>query len=99
MGRLAKRWVIEAKVAASTAAAAGLGIVAAVLNDVENDSSLIGGAPAWVQAVVLVVVPPLATFVAGYQAKHTPRPPAMPGAAAVPTPAAGPAGPTDAPGV
>ncbi|WP_333771552.1 holin [Streptomyces sp. IBSBF 2435] len=70
----AKRWLIEAKVAASTGAAAAFGIGAAVLNDVAADHTLLGGTPAWAQALVLVVAPPLATFLAGYSAKHTPRP-------------------------
>jgi hypothetical protein len=85
------RWKIEAKVAAATGSAAGAGILFAVLNDVENDSSLLGSLPAWAQAVVLVLVPPAAAFFGGYYTKHTPRPPAAP--ALVPPPA----GPTDAP--
>jgi hypothetical protein len=68
------RWKIEAKVAAGTATAAALGIGAAVLNDVEADHTLLGGLPAWAQALALVVIPPVATFLAGYKAKHTPRP-------------------------
>jgi hypothetical protein len=73
MGSTAKRWAVEAKVIASTAAAAAAGIGAAVLNDVQADHTLLGGTPAWVQALLLVVAPPLATFLAGYQAPHTPR--------------------------
>lgn len=68
------RWKIEAKVAASTVAAAAVGIAAAVLNDVEANHALLGSLPPWLQAVLLVLVPPLASFAAGYQAKHSPRP-------------------------
>lgn len=67
------RWKIEAKVAAATAASAAVGIVGAVLNDVENDHALLGGLPLWLQTIILVAVPPLASFAAGYQAKHTSR--------------------------
>jgi hypothetical protein len=74
MGSTAKRWIIEAKVIASTAAAAGFGIGAAVLNEIEADHALLGGTPAWAQALVLVVAPPIVTYLAGYQARHTPRP-------------------------
>ena len=73
MGTTTKRWAIEAKVIAATAMSTGVGVGVAVLNDVEADHSLLGGMPAWAQALVLVVVPPVATFLAGYQAKHTPR--------------------------
>lgn len=67
------RWAIEAKVIASTAASGAAGIGVAVLNDVEADHSLLGGTPAWLQALILVVVPPVVTFISGYRAKHTPR--------------------------
>jgi len=75
MGTTTKRWAIEAKVIAATAMSTGVGVAVAVLNDVEADHSLLGGMPAWAQALVLVVVPPVASFLAGYQAKHTPRTP------------------------
>lgn len=68
-----KRWAIEAKVIASTAASAGVGIVLAVLNDVQGDHELLGGTPAWLQTLILIVAPPLAAGLAGYQARHTPR--------------------------
>jgi len=73
MGTTTQRWMVEAKVVAATAISTGVGIGVAILNDVEADHSLLGGMPAWAQALVLVVVPPVATFLAGYQAKHTPR--------------------------
>jgi len=73
MGTTAKRWAVEAKVIAATCMSTGVGVAVAVLNDVEADHQMLGGLPAWAQALVLVVVPPVATFLAGYQAKHTPR--------------------------
>ena len=73
MTSTAKRWAIEAKVVAGTAASATAGIGVAVLNDVEADHALLGGTPSWLQALILVVVPPVATFISGYQAKHTAR--------------------------
>lgn len=75
MDSTAKRWAVEAKVVAGTAAAAGAGIGVAVLNDVQTDSSMLGSTPAWLQAMILLFAPPLVTFLAGYQARHTPRPP------------------------
>lgn len=74
MGTTARRWAIELKVLASTTAAAAAGGAAAVLNDVQADSSLMGGTPAWLQTAVLVVGPAVATFLAGWATRHTPRP-------------------------
>lgn len=71
---LRKRWVIELKVKAMTVAAAAAGTGAAVLNDVQADNSLMGPAPSWLQAAVLVVTPSIAVFLAGWSARHTPRP-------------------------
>jgi hypothetical protein len=73
MTSTSRRWAIEAKVAASTAASAAFGIGAAVLNDVQADHSMLGTTPAWLQALILTIAPPLAAFLAGYQATHTPR--------------------------
>lgn len=64
---------VEAKVLASTATTFGVGIGIAVLNDVVADSSLLGPLPSWLQAVVLALAPSAAAFLAGYQARHTPR--------------------------
>ncbi len=74
MSNTLTRWKIEAKVIAATATTAVAGIGVAVLNDVETDHALLGGTPAWLQALILVVVPPIAAFIGGYQAKHTVRP-------------------------
>lgn len=64
---------IEAKVKASSLASFAVGVALALLNDVQNDHALLGSVSAPVQAVVLMVAPPLATFLAGWATKHTPR--------------------------
>lgn len=64
---------IERKVTAATIAATIVGILVTVLNAAEADASLLGGLPAWVQHAVTLIAPPLATFWAGWRARHTPR--------------------------
>lgn len=59
--------VIESKVVASTGVALAASIGVAILNGVAANSQLLGGLPPAVQALVLALVPPLLTFVAGYQ--------------------------------
>ena len=58
--------VIEAKVASSTLVTLAASIGVAILNGVLADSTLLGGLPPVVQALVLGVIPPLVTFLAGY---------------------------------
>lgn len=65
---------VEKKVKAATSAATFVGLVIAVLNWAIGDSSLLGTLPGWAQALIVLVVPPLITFLSGYQAAHTPRP-------------------------
>ncbi len=65
---------VEKKVKAATSAATLVGLVIAVLNWAVGDSSLLGSFPSWAQALVVLIVPPLITFLSGYQAAHTPRP-------------------------
>lgn len=67
---------VEAKVKASTTGAFLASLVVAVLNAVTADSSLLGPLPVWLQAIVIALVPTALTFLAGYQARHTPRGPA-----------------------
>jgi hypothetical protein len=67
-------WIVEAKVIASTAAATLVGTAVGVLNTVPGDSQLMGATPSWLQAFILVAAPPAAVFLAGWQARHTPRP-------------------------
>jgi len=64
---------IEAKVKMSTLAAAMASVAVALLNDIENNHALLGPIPGVWQSVILIAVPPLGTFLAGYAAQHTPR--------------------------
>ncbi|NWF31283.1 holin [Streptomyces sp. PKU-EA00015] len=66
---------VETKVKAASAATFLVGIAIAVLNAVAADSSLLGPLPAWLQAITLPLVPTALTWLAGYQARHTPRSP------------------------
>lgn len=65
--------LVEAKVKASAVGALLAGLAIAVLNAVAADSSLLGPLPGWVQAPLLALVPAALTWLAGYQARHTPR--------------------------
>lgn len=65
---------VETKVTAATVASFAAGIAAAVLNAAVADTALLGAAPAWLQFLAVTVVPPAATFLAGYAAPPTPRP-------------------------
>ena len=64
---------VEAKVKASTGAAFAVSLVLAVLNEAVADHSLLGPLPYWVQAIIIAGAPPAITFLAGWQARHTPR--------------------------
>ena len=63
----------EAKVKAASTASFLAGLAIAVLNAVVADNSLLGPLPVWLQAPVLALVPAGLTWLAGYQARHTPR--------------------------
>lgn len=65
---------VETKVKAATGAAVAVGLTVALLNWIQGDSQLLGPLPAWAQAIVAVVLPPVVTFLSGWQASHTPRP-------------------------
>lgn len=60
-----------------------LGSVAglAILNAVSSDATLISGLPDWLETLLLPVIPAGIAFLSGYQARHTPRPDLVPGAA------------------
>lgn len=64
---------VETKVKASTAATFAVSLLAMLLNAVVGNSQLLHPLPAWLQGLVIAVAPPLATFVAGWAAPHTPR--------------------------
>jgi len=63
----------EAKVKAASTASFLAGLAITVLNAVVADNSLLGPLPVWLQAPVLALVPAGLTWLAGYQARHTPR--------------------------
>lgn len=65
---------VETKVKATTTVTFLASLLLAVLNAVSADSALLDPLPAWLQAVVVALVPTAVTFLAGWQAKHTPRP-------------------------
>jgi hypothetical protein len=65
---------VEKKVVASTAAAFLVGAVVAFLNWSVGNSQLLGSLPSWAQVLAAFAVPPLVTFLSGWQAQHTPRP-------------------------
>lgn len=64
---------VEAKVKAATSATFVVSLVIAVLNGVAGDDSLLKPLPAWLQPIVIAVVPAAITFLSGWQASHTPR--------------------------
>ncbi|MFD8667092.1 holin [Streptomyces microflavus] len=64
---------VEAKVKAASTVAFLVGLAIAMLNAVAADNSLLGPLPAWLQAPLLALVPTGLTWLAGYQARHTPR--------------------------
>lgn len=64
---------VEAKVKAASAVSLLVGIAIAVLNDITANNALLGSLPAWLQAVILALVPFGLVFLGGYQASHTPR--------------------------
>ena len=65
--------MIETKVKASAVAAFVVGALIAALNAVQDNPSLLGTLPGWAQTLIIALVPPLLTFLAGYAAPHTRR--------------------------
>ncbi|GEL17704.1 hypothetical protein [Pseudonocardia asaccharolytica] len=58
--------VVEAKVWASTLVTLAASVGVALLNAVQDQPTLLGGLPPWLQTLLLALVPPLLAFVAGY---------------------------------
>ena len=69
-----KPWLAELKVLAMAAVVAVVSVVVEVLNAASTNSSLLGSLPGWLQAVILVAAPTVATYLAGWATKHTHRP-------------------------
>lgn len=65
---------VEAKVTAATAGSLAVAIAVAVLNGLADGPGLLGSLPMWAQTMILLLVPPLHTWLAGYSAPHTERP-------------------------
>jgi hypothetical protein len=59
---------LSPKAIASTVVAALVGVLVTVLNAVSENPDLLGGLPVWLQSLILVLVPPLVTWLAAYQA-------------------------------
>ena len=66
---------VETKVQASTAATFAVSLLAVLLNAVVGNSQLLNPLPAWLQPIVIALVPAAITFLSGWQASHTPRGP------------------------
>lgn len=64
---------VESKVKAATAVSFAVSLVVVLLNAVVGNSQLLHPLPSWLQGLVIAVAPPLATFLAGWAAPHTPR--------------------------
>ncbi|MEV7770600.1 holin [Kitasatospora sp. NPDC086791] len=75
---------IETKVKAATVAAyLGSTALLADLTAVQNQPGLVSWMPGWLAPFVLSLIPTAITAVAGYQARHTPRPDLIPPVATV----------------
>lgn len=69
------RLPVEAKVKAMSLTAYLAGVAGmAVLQAVADDPSMIAFLPDWVEAVTLPLVPTALAAMAGFKARHTPRP-------------------------
>lgn len=68
------RALVELKVIASTGAGLLAGVAVTVLNQTVGDEQLLGAMPTWGQTLTTMFVPPVVTFLAGWSARHTPRP-------------------------
>lgn len=64
---------IETKVTAATATTFVVGLAVAILNAAQADTTLLTPLPGWAQAPLIALIPTALTFLAGYQARHTPR--------------------------
>ncbi|WP_017602352.1 hypothetical protein [Nocardiopsis lucentensis] len=66
---------IETKVTVATFLSLAAGVALAVLTAVQSDPTVIGGLPEPAQFVIIAALPPVLTFLGGYAAPHTARPP------------------------
>lgn len=72
---MAQHHPVETKVKASGLAAFGISAGAlAILSAVQEQPGLVAGLPDVIEPLVLALVPGAAAYVAGWFARHTPRP-------------------------
>lgn len=64
---------IETKVTSATLVALLAAVVLAALNYVGGDQAVLAAVDPVLRGLMLAVIPPVAAFVGGYVAKHTPR--------------------------
>lgn len=64
---------VEKKVSAATLGGLAAAVAITILNGTVGDTELLGSAPAWLQHLATLIVPPLVVFLSGYNARHTPR--------------------------
>jgi hypothetical protein len=74
MAGLLAKLKVETKVWAATTAAFVVSVAVGLLNAVQDNHSLLGSLPTALQTVILIMAPTVVTFLAGWTAKHTPRP-------------------------
>lgn len=60
---------LSPKAVAATVVSGVVGIVVALLNGVQENPDMLGTLPTWAQSLILLLVPPVVTFLAAYQAK------------------------------
>jgi len=59
---------LSPKAIAGTTVAALVGVIVTVLNAVQDNPDLLGALPTWAQSLLLLLVPPVITWLATYQA-------------------------------
>ena len=59
---------VSPKMIAATAAATVIGVVVALLNSLQENPTLLGTMPTWLQALVLIVIPPVLAGITAFQA-------------------------------
>lgn len=65
---------VEKKVSAAALVSLLAAVVLAALNYVGGDAAVLADVDPILRGLLLAVIPPLAAFVGGFQAPHTPRP-------------------------
>ncbi len=58
--------VVEAKVTVASLVTLAASVVFALLNAVQESPGVLAGVPSWLQFVLIVAIPPVSAFAAGY---------------------------------